>query len=99
MGFDVEVLAIARAHRYRIKRYRSPGQSSRNQSRIWNVPQKRWETVRVGINRLTGRYTRLDGKRFRKDPVSQEWVLLSSLRAKRPHDTHRERLAQTSDGV
>ncbi len=31
---------------------------------------------------------------FRKDVVSGEWVLISSLRAKRPHDSAREVLAQ-----
>lgn len=33
---------------------------------------------------------------FRKDLVSGEWVLVSSLRAKRPHDGSRERLTQTA---
>jgi UDPglucose--hexose-1-phosphate uridylyltransferase len=33
---------------------------------------------------------------FRKDLVSGDWVLISSLRAKRPHDGVRERLVQTS---
>lgn len=32
---------------------------------------------------------------FRRDPVSGDWVLISSLRAKRPHDGERERLHQT----
>jgi UDPglucose--hexose-1-phosphate uridylyltransferase len=31
---------------------------------------------------------------FRKDLVSGEWVLISSLRAKRPHDAHRVPLSQ-----
>lgn len=31
---------------------------------------------------------------FRKDLVSGEWVLISSLRARRPHDSARERLTQ-----
>jgi UDPglucose--hexose-1-phosphate uridylyltransferase len=32
---------------------------------------------------------------FRRDPVTGDWVLISSLRAKRPHDGSRERLHQT----
>lgn len=32
---------------------------------------------------------------FRQDLVSGEWVLISSLRSKRPHDEHRVRLYQT----
>ncbi len=35
---------------------------------------------------------------FRKDIVSGEWVLISSLRAKRPHEGVRERLAQAVEG-
>lgn len=34
---------------------------------------------------------------FRKDLVSGEWVLISSLRAKRPHANGRERLVQTAE--
>ena len=34
---------------------------------------------------------------FRKDLVSGEWVLVSSLRAKRPHDGAQERLVQTPE--
>jgi UDPglucose--hexose-1-phosphate uridylyltransferase len=32
---------------------------------------------------------------FRKDIASGEWVLISSMRARRPHDAHRERLVQS----
>lgn len=35
---------------------------------------------------------------FRKDLVSGDWVLISSLRAKRPHDEQRGRLVQTKEG-
>lgn len=34
---------------------------------------------------------------FRKDLVSGEWVLISSVRAKRPHDGVREKLTQSKD--
>ncbi|MEK7638033.1 MAG: DUF4921 family protein [Patescibacteria group bacterium] len=34
---------------------------------------------------------------FRKDLVSGEWVLISSLRARRPHDGKRERLMQSKE--
>jgi UDPglucose--hexose-1-phosphate uridylyltransferase len=34
---------------------------------------------------------------FRKDLVSGEWVLISSARAKRPHEGHRDRLQQAAE--
>ena len=34
---------------------------------------------------------------FRKDLVSGEWVLISSLRAKRPHDSKREPFVQSTE--
>jgi dolichyl-phosphate beta-glucosyltransferase len=58
-GFDIEVLAIARAHGYRIKEisvtWNNPPETRVN---AWTYPKTLWETVTIGINRLTGKYSR-----------------------------------------
>ncbi len=58
-GFDVEVLAIARAHRYRIKEipvtWNNPPDSKVN---FWTYPKVLMETVGIGLKRFTGRYKR-----------------------------------------
>jgi glycosyltransferase involved in cell wall biosynthesis len=58
-GFDVEVLAIARARGFRIKEvpvtWNNPPDTRVN---IWTYPHVLMETVGVGLNRLVGRYRR-----------------------------------------
>lgn len=58
-GFDVEVLAIARALGYRIKEvpvtWNNPPDTRVN---IWTYPRVLMETVGVGMRRLLGRYHR-----------------------------------------
>ncbi|HXK36816.1 MAG TPA: dolichyl-phosphate beta-glucosyltransferase [Candidatus Paceibacterota bacterium] len=56
-GFDVEVLAVARAHTYRIKEvpvtWNNDPDSKVN---AWAYPKVLLDTVKVGINRLIGKY-------------------------------------------
>lgn len=56
-GFDVEVLALARAHHYRIAEipvtWNNPVDTRVN---VWAYPKVLLDTVRIGINRIRGRY-------------------------------------------
>ncbi len=56
-GFDVEVLAIARAHGYRIKEvpitWDNPPDT---RVTVWTYPKVLGETVRIGIKRMLGVY-------------------------------------------
>lgn len=56
-GFDVEVLAIARAHRYRIKEVPIIWNNDPNSKvNVWAYPKVLWDAVRVGLHRITGTY-------------------------------------------
>lgn len=57
-GFDVEVLAIARAHGYRIKEMPVIWNNDPNSKvNVWVYPKVLWDTLRVGINRFLGKYS------------------------------------------
>lgn len=56
-GFDVEVLALARAHEYRIAEIPVTWNNDPNSTvNVWAYPKVLLDTVRVGINRIRGRY-------------------------------------------
>ena len=56
-GFDVEVLALARAHGYRIAEIPVTWDNDPNSTvNFWAYPKVLIDTVRIGINRIRGRY-------------------------------------------
>ena len=56
-GFDVEVLAVARAHGYRIKEMPVTWDNDPDSKvNIWAYPKVLADTVKVGLNRILGKY-------------------------------------------